>query len=154
VTNTQQSDLGNYLTLRHEDDTCTGYCHLREPSPLAVGTRVRRGEVIGHLGRTGAATGPHLHWMHSRPGNAALSRALGFLDPLASVVADVEGAAVPPRPVDQLLSYTIQPGDTLFTLAELWGCTVTDIAALNGIVNHDQIFAGQTLLIPTTMTPA
>ena len=83
VTNTQQSDLGNYLTLRHDDDTYTGYCHLREPSPLAVGTRVRRGEVIGHLGRTGAATGPHLHWMHARSGNSALSRALGFLERMA-----------------------------------------------------------------------
>src|SRR5690606_18546707 len=92
VTNGFHAELGNYLTLRHEDDTYTGYAHLVGRSPLAVGMRVERGQVIGWVGQTGAALGPHLHWIHTAPGNRFLRRADGFRDPLASV----DGQPLPP----------------------------------------------------------
>jgi len=54
---------GYVLILRHENPRVwTVYYHLREPSPLLKGTRVKRGEVIGHTGTTGASTGVHLHF--------------------------------------------------------------------------------------------
>ncbi|MEY3462825.1 MAG: hypothetical protein RLZZ468_603 [Cyanobacteriota bacterium] len=48
------------------------YCHLAGgvqdgsyrsgPVLLAAGSRVRRGQLIGHVGLSGRTTGPHLHW--------------------------------------------------------------------------------------------
>jgi len=54
---------GYTLIIRHENPRVwTVYYHMREPSHLLKGTRVKRGEIIGHTGTTGASTGVHLHW--------------------------------------------------------------------------------------------
>lgn len=52
---------GNYVRIRHNSELSTAYGHM---SRIAVkaGTRVRQGQVIGYVGMTGAATGPHLHY--------------------------------------------------------------------------------------------
>jgi len=52
---------GYTLIVKHAPDLYTVYYHLREPSELAVGAKVRTGEVLGHTGTTGASTGVHLH---------------------------------------------------------------------------------------------
>lgn len=52
---------GNYIALRHNSIYRTSYSHLsRFAKGIAPGTRVRQGQVIGYVGATGAATGPHL----------------------------------------------------------------------------------------------
>ena len=54
---------GYTLILGHQSPRVwTVYYHLREPSRLLKGTRVKRGEVIAHTGTTGASTGIHLHF--------------------------------------------------------------------------------------------
>jgi murein DD-endopeptidase MepM/ murein hydrolase activator NlpD len=53
---------GYTLIVKHAKDLYTVYYHLREPSKLAVGARVRLGDVLAHTGTTGASTGVHLHW--------------------------------------------------------------------------------------------
>ena len=152
VTNGWFDEFGNYLTLKHDDDTYSGYCHMVEPSPIAKGTRVTRGQVIGHVGMTGAATGPHLHWVHTAPGNEFLNRAAGFVNPLASVTDFVGGpqptvvAAGLEQGVPEF--YLVQASDTLFALSRNWGCTVADIVALNGISNANAIKVGQQLRKP------
>ena len=40
----------------------TVYYHLREPSSLSLGTRVKRGQLLAFTGETGASTGIHLHF--------------------------------------------------------------------------------------------
>lgn len=45
-------------------------------------------------------------------------------------------------------SYTVMPGDTLYSIAQTYGVTVEEIAARNGIINVHQIEVGQTLVIP------
>jgi murein DD-endopeptidase MepM/ murein hydrolase activator NlpD len=59
----QQRDTGgNTLIIKHAPDLYTVYYHLSRPSKLAVGAKVRTGDVLGHTGTTGASTGVHLHW--------------------------------------------------------------------------------------------
>lgn len=54
---------GNYVRLRHDDMLETAYGHLDTYAPsLKRGDRVRQGEVIGTVGASGRATGPHLHF--------------------------------------------------------------------------------------------
>jgi murein DD-endopeptidase MepM/ murein hydrolase activator NlpD len=54
---------GNYIEIQHNQQYATAYAHLSAfAAGLHDGQRVRQGEVIGYVGMTGLATGPHLHY--------------------------------------------------------------------------------------------
>jgi murein DD-endopeptidase MepM/ murein hydrolase activator NlpD len=57
------SGYGNFIVLRHEQKTTTLYGHLSGfARGVSRGARVAQGQVIGYVGATGLATGPHLHY--------------------------------------------------------------------------------------------
>lgn len=57
------STYGNYVKLRHGSDYETAYAHLSRFAPgIKAGARVTQGEIIGYVGMSGRATGPHLHY--------------------------------------------------------------------------------------------
>jgi murein DD-endopeptidase MepM/ murein hydrolase activator NlpD len=59
----QQTGYGNVIMLQHGAKYTTVYAHLsRFAAGLKRGSRVEQGEVIGYVGETGWATGPHLHY--------------------------------------------------------------------------------------------
>lgn len=64
---------GNTVKIRHNSVYTTAYLHLsRYAKNLKVGDRVRQGDVIGYVGMTGTATGPHLDfrvWKNGSPIN-------------------------------------------------------------------------------------
>ena len=61
--------LGNAVEIRHPNGFVTRYGHLsRFNRQVVVGTRVRQEQVIGYVGSTGLATGPHLHYEMLRHG--------------------------------------------------------------------------------------
>lgn len=59
----RNGSFGNLVVIQHGDRFETKYAHLSQFARSArVGTRVRQGDVIGYVGMTGGATGPHLHY--------------------------------------------------------------------------------------------
>ena len=52
---------GRYVKIRHNSTYTTGYLHFSKiASGIKKGIRVKQGDVIGYVGSTGLATGPHL----------------------------------------------------------------------------------------------
>jgi murein DD-endopeptidase MepM/ murein hydrolase activator NlpD len=59
----QRGGYGNAVVLAHSNSVSTLYGHMsRFVRHIRVGTRVQQGDVIGYVGMTGLATGPHLHY--------------------------------------------------------------------------------------------
>jgi len=56
--------LGNFIKIRHKNPRfATVYGHLSGFGPgIAIGKAVQQRDVVGYVGRTGLATGPHLHY--------------------------------------------------------------------------------------------
>jgi murein DD-endopeptidase MepM/ murein hydrolase activator NlpD len=52
---------GNLVLLKHEDDFFTVYAH-NSVNLVKAGMKVKKGQMISRVGRTGRATGPHLHF--------------------------------------------------------------------------------------------
>lgn len=66
-----KGELGNAVEIRHPNGFVTRYGHMSAfKRGVNVGTRVHQGDIIGYVGMTGLATGPHLHYeMLDRRGN-------------------------------------------------------------------------------------
>jgi len=69
----QKGGAGNYLYIKHNSTYTTAYMHLQKfASGIQEGTRVTQGQLIGYVGSTGLATGPHLDFRffkHGQPVN-------------------------------------------------------------------------------------
>ncbi len=67
----QKRGGGNYLKIRHNGTYTTSYMHLRRfAKGMKVGKHVKQGELIGYVGHTGLATGPHLDFRFYKHGTA------------------------------------------------------------------------------------
>ncbi len=78
----RQGGYGNVVVLRHQSKYTTWYGHLSGIGKgLRKGKRVAQGELIGYVGATGLATGPHLHYefrindVHQNPLRVAMPAA-------------------------------------------------------------------------------
>ena len=69
----RQGGYGNVVIIRHQGRFTTLYAHMSGLAPgVKTGARVSQGEVVGYVGQTGWATGPHLHY-EFRVANAAVN---------------------------------------------------------------------------------
>jgi murein DD-endopeptidase MepM/ murein hydrolase activator NlpD len=75
----RQGGFGNVIELEHGSGVVTVYGHLSRFAPqLRRGQHVELGKVIGYVGMTGLATGPHLHYeyrvrgVHQNPQTVSL----------------------------------------------------------------------------------
>jgi murein DD-endopeptidase MepM/ murein hydrolase activator NlpD len=73
---------GNAIEIKHQSPYSTLYAHLSAFAPsIHRGSHVQQGDVIGYVGATGWATGPHLHYEFKVAG--AYRDPLGVAVPLA-----------------------------------------------------------------------
>ena len=54
--------FGNAVVIQHGGNISTLYGHLSRFGKPRIGSRVKQGDIIGYVGKTGLATGPHLHY--------------------------------------------------------------------------------------------
>jgi len=58
-----KGSFGNTVEIRHPNGWVTRYAHLRAfKRDVVLGTRVQQSDIIGYVGMTGLANGPHLHY--------------------------------------------------------------------------------------------
>ena len=59
----RKGEYGNYIRIRHANGYKTAYGHMsRFASGVSEGVKVRQGQIIGYVGSTGLASGPHVHF--------------------------------------------------------------------------------------------
>ena len=73
---------GRYVVIKHGEQFVTKYLHLSKfARGIKPGKRVNQGQIIGYVGSTGYATGPHLHYeflvngVHQNPRTVSLPQA-------------------------------------------------------------------------------
>ncbi len=97
---------GRMVEIRHNARYRTRYAHMNGwASGLDVGEQVTQGEVIGYVGATGTATGPHVHYEFLRYGEQ--------VDP-----ADLELPPGDPVPEDQMQRFAEQRAAAVAELVE------------------------------------
>jgi murein DD-endopeptidase MepM/ murein hydrolase activator NlpD len=57
-----KSGYGNFVIVQHNAHISTAYGHMSAFANEKLGQHVSQGQVIGYVGMTGLATGPHLHY--------------------------------------------------------------------------------------------
>ncbi len=96
--------FGNLVKVRHANGYVSYYAHLsRFGKGLRVGQKVQQKQVVGHVGQTGLATGPHVCFRVARDGR--------YVDP-----ASIHSSAGPPVPA---VSRHLFEGNRDILLAEL-----------------------------------
>lgn len=95
----RKGGYGNAIVVSHGKGITTLYGHMsRFAKGLAIGSHVQQGQVIGYVGMTGLATGPHVHYeyrvngVHKNPARVTMPKA----DPIPeSLMADFKAQTVP-----------------------------------------------------------
>ncbi|NOT46075.1 MAG: M23 family metallopeptidase [Acidobacteria bacterium] len=97
---------GRMVRIRHTGGYESLYLHLSAfAQGLRAGMRINQGEVLGRVGSTGLATGPHLHY--------ALKKNGAFVNPLAEHQKMPSGEPVPPALMQAFLQERDQALETL-----------------------------------------
>ena len=70
---------GRFIKIKHDDTYQTQYLHMQKfAKGMAKGTQVKQGQVIGYVGSTGLATGPHVCFRFWKNGKQVNHLALKF----------------------------------------------------------------------------
>jgi murein DD-endopeptidase MepM/ murein hydrolase activator NlpD len=109
---------GRLVTIRHDATYESGYAHLsRIAAGIKPGKAIKKGEVLGYVGSSGRATGPHLHFSISRHGR--------YINPLKAKLPR-------PRPIPEsalaAFKTTISRVDRAYAQADVGSDDLTRVA--------------------------
>jgi murein DD-endopeptidase MepM/ murein hydrolase activator NlpD len=104
--------MGNTVRIAHGSRYVTEYMHLSKiSSGVKKGARVTRGSVIGAVGATGLASGPHLHFGLFDNGK--------YIDPLKAKIADSVEEIKAPKAVLAMISNIKKLHETITVAARV-----------------------------------
>lgn len=110
----QRGGAGYYLKVKHNSVYTTTYMHLSKYAKgINQGTRVKQGQIIGYVGATGIATGPHLDFRVQK--NGSYINPLSMESPPVEPVAETNMAAyrlLKDSLIQQLNAIKIPTGNT------------------------------------------
>ena len=102
-----QGGYGLLVELQHPNGYSTRYAHLsRIAAGVARARVVRQGEIVGYVGKSGLATGPHLHYEVRRRGQPIDPLRLAAADGIPGDVGSEPRWPVERRRVEALLART------------------------------------------------
>ncbi|WP_237389599.1 peptidoglycan DD-metalloendopeptidase family protein [Bacillus sp. USDA818B3_A] len=159
---------GNVVFIKHPSHFVTVYAHLNKRN-VSKGQSIQQGDVIGRMGRTGQATGTHLHfethqleWRYDKKNALDPEKLLGNAEVGNSVQAGIASsvdlvlAASSQLHTQQhettnspgiLNKYVVKQGDTLSSIAQRLDATVQEVKKVNQLTS-DLIRPNQILIIP------
>ena len=115
----QKNGGGNYLKVKHNSVYTTTYMHLSGYAKgITTGSRVKQGQVIGYVGMTGLASGPHLDFRVQKNGS--------YIDPLK-----VKAPPVEPVKEENMARYILLKDSLMQELQKIHWEEETDILANN-----------------------
>ena len=109
--------FGNLVIVKHAGGFETKYAHLsRYANGIKKGKRVRQGDIIGYVGSTGGATGPHLHYEFLMGGVHQNPRTIIDKLPKAESIEPAEMDRFRTQTADLLKRFSEMNGTRLITL--------------------------------------
>jgi len=102
--------MGNYINIRHSNGYTTGYNHMcKFARGMKKNKKIQQGDIIGYVGMTGYATGPHLDFRMRKNGK--------LLDPLKHKSPSAN--PVNPDEMEQFLAKTIELSEKMVSSHKL-----------------------------------
>lgn len=103
----RNGSFGRLIVIKHNGSFETKYAHLNGyANGIKEGSRVRQGQIIGYVGSTGSATGPHLHYEFLMDGVHQNPRTIHDKLPKAESIADAEMARFSNQTTDLLQHFS------------------------------------------------
>jgi murein DD-endopeptidase MepM/ murein hydrolase activator NlpD len=141
---------GNVVFIKHPSHFVTVYAHLNKRN-VFEGQKIKQGAIIGKMGKTGQATGTHLHfethqeeWRYDKKFAMDPEKILGKADPGETVTGGIAASNddvleaslhIKPQNEDKIKvknkQYIVKQGDTLYSISKKRNITVTRIKELN-----------------------
>lgn len=164
---------GHVIFVKHNNNLETVYAHMKTRN-VTEGQTVAQGEIIGSMGNTGDSSGVHLHfeiheqeWTFEKQNALNPMLALGDVDigkaitaspnvkalEVSSSLKSVEMDTTVPTKIQEkekqsnrYKEHVVQPGETLWSIAQKYGITVQMLASMNQIKGN-KIMQNQRLKI-------